>query len=187
MKEVSRVLWDKAAAALAKVRRKLIKQSMDRAKEENVIVLTGDLTSGVEDGFTYHHVNSLRLVDGDTIKAEIDLGFKCYTSQKLRFALIDLPESSTEAGPKCTELFLVIFSKLYVHYVRTLSQDKYGRWLSYINVDKLGDLNTLLLARKIGKPYKGEKKPTWSKEDLAESINAMNRLIVEVSEMKIDP
>ena len=80
----------------------------------------------------------------------------------------------------------MIFSKLYVHYIKTVRQDKYGRWLAYINVDKLGDLNTLLLTRKIGKPYKGEKKPVWSKDDLAQSINEMNKLIVEVSKMSLD-
>ena len=95
MKEVSRSLHDQAAAELQKVRRKLIKQSNERAKEKNAIVLDSELTSGIEDGFTYYHINQLELVDGDTIKADIDLGFKCFTSQKLRFALLDLPESST--------------------------------------------------------------------------------------------
>ena len=37
----------------------------------------------------------IRVVDGDTIDAEIDLGFKIFIKERIRFAGIDTPESRT--------------------------------------------------------------------------------------------
>ncbi len=37
----------------------------------------------------------IRVVDGDTIDAEIDLGFKIYIKERIRLAGIDTPESRT--------------------------------------------------------------------------------------------
>lgn len=39
-----------------------------------------------------------KIVDGDTLKCLIDLGFECWTSQRLRLRGIDCPELSTQKG-----------------------------------------------------------------------------------------
>ena len=44
----------------------------------------------------YHYKAQLvRVIDGDTIEADIDLGFKTWTRRKVRLAGIDTPEIRT--------------------------------------------------------------------------------------------
>ena len=44
--------------------------------------------------FTYS-ANLIKIIDGDTIDAEIDLGFSTFVKKRIRFLGIDAPETRT--------------------------------------------------------------------------------------------
>lgn len=74
-----------------------------------------------------------RIVDGDTLYMDVDLGF--YTSMRLCFRLsgINAPESSTPEGQSATaylkQLLLLMPDWMLI---KTGKPDKYGRWLVII-------------------------------------------------------
>ena len=94
--------------------------------------------------FEYRIKQVTKVVDGDTIDVDIDLGFSISYSQRLRLAGIDSPESRTTDKFEKT---LGIESKDYLKYklkdakdivVKTEkpdSSEKYGRILGWVYVD----------------------------------------------------
>ena len=94
--------------------------------------------------FEYRIKQILKVVDGDTVDVDIDLGFSISYSQRLRLAGIDTPESRTTDKLEKT---LVLESKNYLKYklkdakkivVKTEkpdSSEKYGRSLGWIYFD----------------------------------------------------
>ena len=94
--------------------------------------------------FEYRVKQVTKIVDGDTIDVDIDLGFSISYSQRLRLAGIDTPESRTSDKFEKT---LGIESKEYLKYklkdakevvVKTElpdSSEKYGRILGWVYVD----------------------------------------------------
>lgn len=94
--------------------------------------------------FEYRVKQVTKVVDGDTIDVDIDLGFSISYSQRLRLAGIDTPESRTTDKFEKT---LGIESKDYLKYklkdakdivVKTEkpdSSEKYGRILGWVYVD----------------------------------------------------
>ena len=90
--------------------------------------------------YIYENVEILRIIDGDTIVVNIDLGFNIWKKATLRLYGINAPEI------KGTEKELGLKSKEYVSslipinsYVKLecLGKDKYGRWLANIYKDEL--------------------------------------------------
>lgn len=94
--------------------------------------------------FEYRVKQVTKIVDGDTIDVDIDLGFNISYSQRLRLAGIDTPESRTTDKFEKT---LGIESKEYLKYkfkdakdivVKTEkpdSSEKYGRILGWVYLD----------------------------------------------------
>jgi len=73
-----------------------------------------------------------RVVDADTIWAQIDLGFYSHTRQKLRLRGIDAPELSTQKGLRAKEFVEATLSEVPFIIIKSRSLDKYGRPLSDI-------------------------------------------------------
>lgn len=71
-----------------------------------------------------------RVVDADTIWVHIDLGFNCWSRQKIRFRGIDAPEVSTVKGIKAKEFVEAKLAGVPFVIIKTYSPDKYGRYLS---------------------------------------------------------
>jgi micrococcal nuclease len=100
--------------------------------------------------FEYRVKQVLKVVDGDTIDVDIDLGFSISYSQRLRLAGIDTPESRTTDKFEKT---LGLESKEYLKsklkdskdiVVKTEkpdSSEKYGRILGWVYVN--GDTKSL--------------------------------------------
>ena len=94
--------------------------------------------------FEYRVKQVTKIVDGDTIDVDIDLGFSISYSQRLRLAGIDTPESRTTDK---FEKSLGLESKEYLKYkfkdakdvvVKTEkpdSSEKYGRILGWVYLD----------------------------------------------------
>ncbi len=100
-----------------------------------------------------------RVVDGDTIKVTLDLGFKIRHQEILRLAKINAPEVSTSKGRKSAQALQSILKDAPFLIIKTNKSDIYGRYIADVflaekfetNPQKTADsgiyLNQLLLDR----------------------------------------
>jgi len=94
--------------------------------------------------FEYRIKQVIKIVDGDTIDVDIDLGFNISYSQRLRLAGIDTPESRTTdkfektLGLESKEYLKSKFKETKSVVVKTEkpnSSEKYGRILGWVYLD----------------------------------------------------
>lgn len=81
------------------------------------------------DLFTYQAI-VIRVVDGDTLVVEIDLGFTNTTKQYLRLRGIDCPEIDTPAGKKAKEFVISALRSAPFIFLTSTRSDKYDRYLA---------------------------------------------------------
>jgi len=109
--------------------------------------------------FTYN-AKVERVIDGDTVVVNIDLGFGIFTKQTIRLYGIDTPElrsvDSVERS-KATEAkdFLQGLIENHEVVIKTTSKDKYGRYLGVIEVNSI-EVNQLMLDRNLATVYFGK-------------------------------
>ncbi len=85
----------------------------------------------------YRHVGEvLSIYDGDTIHAQIDLGFRVMFQIKIRLAGIDSAELSTEAGIEARNFLLKILPVGETIICESQRLDKYGRSLAIVTIPK---------------------------------------------------
>jgi endonuclease YncB( thermonuclease family) len=105
-----------------------------------------------------------KVVDGDTITADIDLGFNIFTTQKLRLRGINAQELNTSSGKKAREFIISKLTGLDFVMIKTYHLDKYSRYLadvfyssndidisSIVNISNF--LNQQLLDNKLAEKY----------------------------------
>ena len=96
----------------------------------------------------------VRVVDGDTVDADIDLGFSTYTRQRLRLAGINAPEvrGGERVEGEAAKQWLIdrLRNVDWVVTVETQKdrQGKYGRYLATLHDDR-GDINWAMVERSI--------------------------------------
>lgn len=100
--------------------------------------------------YEYRIKKVLKVVDGDTIDVDIDLGFNISYTQRVRLAGIDTPESRTkDAREKALGLEVKDKLKKAIDAAKTVvvktelpdSSEKYGRILGWVYLD--GDTRSL--------------------------------------------
>jgi len=118
--------------------------------------------------FEYYVKKVTKVVDGDTIDVDIDLGFDISFSSRVRLAGIDTPESRTkDLAEKALGLEAKAYLKHAIDAAKTVviktekmnSSEKYGRILGWIYVD--GDtvsLNDRMINDGYAWGYMGETK-----------------------------
>ena len=121
-------------------------------------------------------ITGYRVIDGDSIEIMADLGFDLYKKTSVRLYGINVPE----VRGKGKEFGLLV--KSYVEeYVKDktilfkwIKRDMYGgRSVGYIYVDGV-NLSTHLLESGLAKPYYGKgPKPTFTLEEIQESLNEL--------------
>ncbi len=113
-----------------------------------------------------------RVVDGDTIDVNIDLGFQVWHKARVRMLGIDTPESRTR---NLEEKALGLASKARLKELLkgkkvkiecSKEKGKFGRVLAIVwTVDKEGkeiDINSQLIEEGHARPYFGGKKEAWT-------------------------
>ena len=94
--------------------------------------------------FEYYVKKVTKVVDGDTIDVEIDLGFDISFSSRVRLAGIDTPESrTTDKMEKALGLEAKDYLKKQIEAAKTVviktekmdSSEKYGRILGWVFLD----------------------------------------------------
>ena len=112
----------------------------------------------------------LRIVDGDTIHATVDLGFRCTTEQAIRLLGIDTPElhghgAEEAAKAQAAKEFVEDWAREHRHVspgwmvpwpylLRSEKGDSFGRWLGVVECAEGHVLNDDLLAAGHAVPYR---------------------------------
>lgn len=97
----------------------------------------------------------IRVIDGDTVDAEIDLGFDVFVRQRIRLYGINTPESRTtnleekERGLAAKQRLIELLPKEFVVETILNKRGKYGRVLGILKVpsenETLTNVNDLLV------------------------------------------
>lgn len=111
-----------------------------------------------------YRATCLEVIDGDTIRAHVDLGFSTWHEERrLRLLGLDTPELHAkdsavrlraEAARDRVRGLLPVDATFTVRTVKD-RQEKYGGYLASITLDDGTDLNALLLREKLAVPYSG--------------------------------
>lgn len=98
----------------------------------------------------------VRVVDGDTLDADLDLGFRIWMRVRLRLDGIDTPERGSPGAEQAKQYLASRVEGKDVR-VETSKPDKYGRTLAVIRDDG-GNVNLAMLALGLCREYHGEAK-----------------------------
>ncbi len=104
-----------------------------------------------------------RVIDGDTIVVDIDLGFRVRSKQILRLAGINAPELSSpdvqvHNAAVAAQCYLASLVRDQDLIVRTEKTEKYGRWLAWITNASNLDVNQAMIDAGVAVPYDGKGK-----------------------------
>jgi len=110
--------------------------------------------------------NLIKVVDGDTVDAYIDLGFKVILKERIRLMGIDTPESRTrnlmekswgKASKKFLQEKMEECEGKFTLTTKLQKKGKFGRVLGTIMIDG-NDVNQMLIDNKLAIPYTGGNK-----------------------------
>ncbi len=117
------------------------------------------------DPYIYRIKNILRVVDGDTIDADIDLGFSISLEKRIRLAGVDTPESRTaDANEKKYGLESKEWLKKRCEGAKDIliktelpdSTEKYGRIIGHLFINgEETSLNNQMIAEGMAWEYQG--------------------------------
>lgn len=98
------------------------------------------------------------VVDGDTVDAIVDVGFKVTTTQRLRLLGIDTAELTSKdpvERAKAQEAKLFVIEQLLnkTVLIKTEKSDSFGRYLANITLDGV-DFNALMISKGLAEVYK---------------------------------
>lgn len=126
----------------------------------------------MEEPFSWHYpVLDYRVVDGDSTKATLDVGFHFTKRADCRVLGIDAPESKTDAGKLVTQVCEIWMSQAFdtgnLFWVSN-DVDKYGRSLGdfYEYGSAQLPLGNFLLLHGLARPYDGGTRYSWLPSDL---------------------
>lgn len=96
----------------------------------------------------------VRVIDGDTVVLQIDLGFRLAATMPVRLLGINAPEMRTVEGPVARQWALDWFSAHPAFVVETAKDpEKYGRWLGVIRPPSGASLNEALVTAGMAVTY----------------------------------
>ncbi len=132
----------------------------------------------------------LKVVDGDTVEIDLDLGFNIIlANQRVRMAGVDTPESRTankEEKPRGLLSKKKLAEKLPVGSWATIetqkadsNDDKFGRILGIFILDDGTRVNQWLIDNNYAVPYMGE-----NKELVQEAHQRNKQILIERGELK---
>lgn len=85
--------------------------------------------------YVYRVVAVDRVVDADTVRLVVDLGFRVTLTETFRLAGINAPERFTETGKAASQFVADWFAKqssVVIESQKAPQQGKFGRWLGTI-------------------------------------------------------
>lgn len=111
----------------------------------------------------WYPVRAYQVIDGDTLKLELDLGFNVRFAGKARLAYVDAPELDEEDGKRATaavQKWLVAAEREGLVIAGSVEKpDKYGRLLVVIRcTSKAQSLNDYLLEQGLAKRVRSRRR-----------------------------
>jgi micrococcal nuclease len=97
----------------------------------------------------------IRIIDGDTILLEVDLGYHLKFRDHFRLMGIDTPERGTAGYLPAKHRLEQLAPVGSAVVVDSYKGDKYGRWLAIIHPDTGPTVNATLVEEGFAKPYFG--------------------------------
>lgn len=96
----------------------------------------------------------IRVIDGDTLRVQLDLGIDIFVNMTIRMAGIDAAEHNTDSGKLATAALIDMVKGRMV--VQTIGDktEKYGRLLALLYVDGV-NVNDEMVLTKHAVPYDG--------------------------------
>lgn len=108
----------------------------------------------------YAHV--VRVVDGDTFIADLDLGLDTWRmSARVRLAHIDAPEIDTAAGVVALHALTDLLASTVVRVVSMDYQERYGRILATVTLPDGKDAGETLIAEGFARAWEGKGPKPW--------------------------
>jgi len=137
----------------------------------------------LRDPYIYRIKQILKVVDGDTIDADIDLGFDISLSKRIRLAAVDTPESRTaDANEKKYGLQSKEWLKHKIENAKNIliktelpdSTEKYGRIIGHLYInDQDKSLNDQMITEGYAWTYDGgTKKKNFAELDAKRTRNS---------------
>ncbi len=115
-----------------------------------------------------HRATIIRIIDGDTFEADIHIFINQILRNRIRIADIDTAEikrSQCEAERQAGKQAKARLAKILpIDSMVTLSNarlDNFGRVVSHVHHDTLGNIGTLLLTENHARPYDASSKNFW--------------------------
>ncbi|MFC1646032.1 DUF1016 N-terminal domain-containing protein [Candidatus Omnitrophota bacterium] len=119
---------------------------LTHAKISGIRLKAGEIIESVKrgSGYSFQHSDAKpkdlhtykalveRVVDGDTIWLNIDLGFDCWIREKIRLRGIDTPEIATVKGQQAKKFVESRLKQVKFVIAKTYKSDKYERYLTDI-------------------------------------------------------
>lgn len=103
-------------------------------------------SAGQDALYTYKAIVE-RVVDGDTLRVKVDLGFDTWTRQYLRLRGLDCPEQVTEEGKKAKRFVEKKLEKTPFILLKSTRSDKYDRYLADVWIPGSPQLNSVIPAQ----------------------------------------
>lgn len=89
----------------------------------------------------------VRVIDGDTVVMEVDVGFRLKATQRIRLANIDTPERTEPGWREATLGTITWFAEHRALRVTTYVEDTFGRWVADVYDPSTGDSLSEVLLR----------------------------------------
>lgn len=106
-----------------------------------------------------YRAKCLRVVDGDTIHVDVDLGVDIHVNLTVRLYGIDTPELSSPEGQSVRAYVSgVLLGKEFTLKTLKDKREKYGRYLGIIILDTGEEFNQRLVDQNMAKQYYGGKR-----------------------------
>jgi len=110
--------------------------------------------------FVYNNAEVVRVIDGDTVRLKVDVGFRMVYEDNFRLEGIDTPERGkkgfTESTQRMSDWLLANGNKVRVEVTK---RDKYGRYLAKLISISSGEIvNEVMVTEGYAKEYFGGKR-----------------------------
>ena len=102
----------------------------------------------------------IKVIDGDTLRLNIDLGMRVHVIETVRLLRIDAPELGTVEGQIARAFVVKELTAVPTLRIITTKPEKYGRWLAEVfytdpaQGQQEKNLNDLMLSTNHAVPYK---------------------------------
>ena len=122
---------------------------------------------GAMSTWSYDYATVTRVVDGDTIRLNVDLGFGLTFTGSFRLLGCNAIELSMPGGKEARDNLAALLPAGTPVTLHSVKNDKYSRWDAAISTTTQGDISTALIRTGWAAPWDGTGKapvPAWPRQ-----------------------